>query len=120
MSLLVGLHLDVNIESYGTLNWAWKASVGGSSNISHTHEGTQKKRIDGWKFSLIFFWFLSWHYDLFMQYYLDGPFTASFSFIFGLFNQVMQFLQQINVKNANPVANARTWTHNLLIMSLLT
>ena len=30
--------------------------------------------------------------------FLNGPTTASFSFIFGLFKQTIQFLQQINVK----------------------
>ena len=29
----------------------------------------------------------------------NGPTPASFSFIFGLFKQTIQFLQQINVKN---------------------
>ena len=32
-------------------------------------------------------------------YFLNGPTTASFSFIFSLFKQTIQFLQQINVKN---------------------
>ena len=30
--------------------------------------------------------------------FLNGPTPASFSFIFGLFKQTIQFLQQINVK----------------------
>ena len=29
----------------------------------------------------------------------NGPTPASFSFIFGLFKQTIQYLQQINVKN---------------------
>ena len=39
-------------------------------------------------------------------------------FIFGLFKQTMQILQQINVKNVHLVSGARIRTHNLLIMSL--
>ena len=31
--------------------------------------------------------------------FLNGPTPASFSFVFGLFKQTIQFLQQINVKN---------------------
>ena len=31
--------------------------------------------------------------------FLNGQTPASFSFIFGLFKQTIQFLQQINVKN---------------------
>ena len=34
--------------------------------------------------------------------FLNGPTPASFSFIFGLFKQTIQFLQQINV---HPVSN---------------
>ena len=34
-----------------------------------------------------------------MECFLNGPTSASFSFIFGLFNQTIQFFQQINVKN---------------------
>ena len=42
------------------------------------------------------------------------------SFIFGLFKQILlQFLQQINVKNVHPVSGAGIRTHNLLITSLL-
>ena len=35
----------------------------------------------------------------------NGPFLASLSFIFGLFKQTLQFLQQYDVKNAHPVSN---------------
>ena len=43
-----------------------------------------------------------------------------FVLIFGLFKQtLLQFLQQINVKNVHPVSGARIRTHNLLITSLL-
>ena len=38
-----------------------------------------------------------------MFFYKNGPTPASFSFIFGLFEQTIQFLQQINVKNVHPV-----------------
>ena len=42
------------------------------------------------------------------------------SFIFGLFKQAsLQILQQINVKNVNPVYSAGILTHNLQNMSLL-
>ena len=53
-------------------------------------------------------------------FFLNGPTPASFSFIFGLFKQtLLQFLQQINVKNVHPVSGAGIRTHNLLITSLL-
>ena len=52
--------------------------------------------------------------------FLNGPTPASFSFIFGLFKQtLLQFLQQINVKNVHPVSSAGIRTHNLLITSFL-
>ena len=44
---------------------------------------------------------------------------ASFLFIFSLFKQTLQFLQQINVKNVHPVSGAGIRTRNLLITSLL-
>ena len=40
-----------------------------------------------------------------------------FSFLFGLFKQTIQFLQQINAKNVHPVYGARIQTHNLSNMS---
>ena len=40
-----------------------------------------------------------WHVFLVCFFIKNGPTTASFSFIFGLFKQTIQFLQQINVKN---------------------
>ena len=44
-----------------------------------------------------------------------GPTPTSFSFIFGLLKQTIQFLQQINVKKCyvNPVYGAGIRTHNL-------
>ena len=44
---------------------------------------------------------------------------ASFSFIFGLFKQTKQFLQQFMWKNVRPVSGARIQTHDLLDVSLL-
>ena len=52
-------------------------------------------------------------------FFKNGPSSASFSFIFSLFKQKMQILQQINVKSVHLVSSARIQTHNLLIMSLL-
>ena len=43
--------------------------------------------------------------------YWNGPIPASFSFIFGLYNQIIQKIF--------PVSCAGIWTHNLFIMSLL-
>ena len=42
---------------------------------------------------------------------------ASFSFIFGLFKQTLQFLQQIHVKNIHPVYVIGIWTHDISNMS---
>ena len=44
----------------------------------------------------------------------NGPTPASFSFIFGLFKQIIQILQQINVKNVHPVycTGIRTYCHS--------
>ena len=49
------------------------------------------------------------------------PTAASFSFIFGIFKQTIQFLQQINVKKCylHPVFSTGIQTHNLLNMSRL-
>ena len=45
---------------------------------------------------------------------------SSFSIIFRLFKKtLLQFLQQINVKNVHPVYGAGIWTHNLLNLSRL-
>ena len=52
--------------------------------------------------------------------FFNGPTPASFSFIFGLFKQTIQFLQQINVKkclNDHLVYGAEIWTHDLQNMS---
>ena len=50
-----------------------------------------------------------------------GPTPASFSFIFGLFKQTIQFLQQINVKkrHVHPVYGAGIQTHDLQNVILL-
>ena len=46
---------------------------------------------------------------------LNGPTPPSFSFIFGLFKQtLLQFLQQISVKNVHPVYGNGIRTHDLL------
>ena len=42
-----------------------------------------------------------------------------FLFIFDLFKQTLQFLQQIYVKNMHPVYGARMQTHDLTKMSHL-
>ena len=41
-----------------------------------------------------------------------------FLFIFGLFKQTLQILEQIDVKNVHPVYGARIRTNNLLNVSL--
>ena len=53
--------------------------------------------------------------------FFKRPTAASFSFIFGLFKQTIQFLQQINVKKCqvHPVYSTGIWTHDLLNMSCL-
>ena len=48
----------------------------------------------------------------------NGPTPASFSFIFGLFKQTLQFLQWINVKNIHLVYGTGNRTHDLWNMSL--
>ena len=45
--------------------------------------------------------------------------SGLFLFIFGLFKQTLQFLEQINVKNVDPVYGDEIQTHNLWNMSLL-
>ena len=48
----------------------------------------------------------------------NGPTTASFSFIFSLFKQTIQFLQQINLKkcsNVHPVYGAGIQTFDLSV-----
>ena len=45
--------------------------------------------------------------------FLIGPTRASFSFIFGIFKQTIQFLLQINVKNVHPVYGTWIRTHHL-------
>ena len=48
----------------------------------------------------------------------NGPTSASFLFIFVLFKQTLQFLQQIYVKNVHPVYGAGIQTHDLRNVSL--
>ena len=48
---------------------------------------------------------------------LNGPTPPSFSFIFGLFKQTLQFLQQINVKHVHREYSTGIWTHDLSNMS---
>ena len=54
-----------------------------------------------------------------LRYMKNGPFLASFSFIFVFPNKTLQFLQEINVKNVHPVYSAGIRTHDLRKMSLL-
>ena len=51
----------------------------------------------------------------------NGPSPASFSFIFSLFKQTIQFLHQIDVKkfHVHPVYGAGIRNHNLQNISLL-
>ena len=60
--------------------------------------------------------FQSIHHLFFIKWANHGLFL----FIFGLFKQTIQFLQQINVKkcpNVHPVYGAGIWTHDLSTMS---
>ena len=50
---------------------------------------------------------------------MKGAILGLFLFIFGLFKQTIQNLQQINVKNDHPVSSDRIQTHDIVIMSLL-
>ena len=55
-----------------------------------------------------------------LLYFKNGPFPASLSFIFGLFQtNINPILQQIDVKNVHPVFCAQIQTHDLQNMSLL-
>ena len=51
--------------------------------------------------------------------FLNGPSSASFWLIIGISKQLLQFLQQINVKNIHAAQGAGIPTYNLLIASLL-
>ena len=57
----------------------------------------------------------------FKDFFKNGQTPASFSYIFGLFKQMIQFLQQINVNkcHVHPVYSARIKIHNLSNMSHL-
>ena len=49
-----------------------------------------------------------------LEFFLNGPSPASFSFIFGRFQtNINTILKQINVKNVHTVYGAGIWTHNL-------
>ena len=50
--------------------------------------------------------------------FFNGPSPACFIY-FRLFEQTLQFLQQINLKNVHPVYGAGIRTHDLHNMSLL-
>ena len=56
-----------------------------------------------------------------VSFLTNTPYPASFLFIFRLFNETIQFLQQINVKNVHvhPVYGAGIRNHDLLNMSRL-
>ena len=51
--------------------------------------------------------------------FLNGPSPGLYLIYFRLFEQTLQFLQQINVKNVHAVYGAGVRTHNLWNMSLL-
>ena len=53
------------------------------------------------------------------KFFFNGQTPASFSFIFVSFNETLQFLQQINVKNVHPVSSAGIRTHDLWNVSPL-
>ena len=48
----------------------------------------------------------------------NGATPASFSFIFYIFNQTVQFLQQMYVENVHLVNCAEIWTHDVWNTSL--
>ena len=60
-----------------------------------------------------------YQWKLIVDFFKNGPTSASFSFLFSLFKQTIQFLQQINVKNVHPVYSARIRTHDLSTISRL-
>ena len=50
----------------------------------------------------------------------NGPYPASFSFIFGLFKQKsIQIYNKLMWKNVHPVYGSGIWTHDLQNVSLL-
>ena len=55
---------------------------------------------------------------LLIGFFHYGLTPASFSFIFGLLKQTLQFLQQIYVKNVHPVYSAGNQTRDLWNVSL--
>ena len=52
-------------------------------------------------------------------FFKNGPIPASFSFIFGLFKQTLQFYNKYMWKNVHPVYGAGIRTHNIWKVSLL-
>ena len=60
--------------------------------------------------------FFSFQFNSSKTFFIKNwPSSASFSFIFGLFQQTMQNLQQIIVINVHSVSVAGIRTHNLLL-----
>ena len=59
--------------------------------------------------------------EIIVFFFLNVPNPASFSFIFGLFKQTIEFLQQINVKkfHVHPIYGPAIRTYNLSNMSRL-
>ena len=52
-------------------------------------------------------------------FFKNGPSSASFSFIFGLFKQTIEIVQQIDVNNVYSVSGTGIQTRDILIMTLL-
>ena len=63
----------------------------------------------------------SFHFsiDLSMPLFKNGPSPASFLFIFDLYKQTLNVLQQYNEKNVHPVSGVGIRTHYLLNASIL-
>ena len=54
-----------------------------------------------------------------LKYFLKWAIRGIFFVYFRLFKQMLQFLQQYDVKNVHPVSGAGILSHNLLNASLL-
>ena len=52
-------------------------------------------------------------------FFKNRPSSASFSFIFGLFKQTIEIVQQIDVNNVYSVSGTGIQTRDILIMTLL-
>ena len=94
-------HLPINDKSIGRW-WAWDSIPGWQDG--------RRRRIH---------WAMAAPQNSQLFFYKNRPTPASFSFIFGLLKQTIQFLQQINVKNDISYSPG-IWTHNLSDMSCLT